>query len=150
MKNKKILLEIIIIPLCIAYLLYYPLRNYDKASFIISSIFILLTCLVFLVKYGKEVYIYEHKYNYLKIISIVFNSILIVLTVLGFFLKIKIIKILFLVFACILLLLLLGYAIVNIKPIITKEKNISQNILNAFLSLASVAIILTCGLIYIF
>ena len=63
MNNKKILLEIIVIPLCISYLIFRLLGNYNMACYVICNIFCILSALVFGIKYIREVYIYENKYK---------------------------------------------------------------------------------------
>lgn len=74
MKNKKIILEIIIIPLFISYLFYQLLDTMNDIK--ILSIIILCLCnLELFIKYIKEVKIYKDKKNIYKVIFIVFNFI---------------------------------------------------------------------------
>ena len=51
--NKKIVFETILVPLCIFYLYYMAFHNHTKASYIISSIVTIMTCIEFLVLYIK-------------------------------------------------------------------------------------------------
>lgn len=74
MKNKKIILEIIIIPLFISYLFYQLLDTMNDIK--ILCIIILCLCnLELFIKYIKEVKIYKDKKNIYKVMFIVFNFI---------------------------------------------------------------------------
>ena len=64
MKNKKIILETIIIPLCVLYLAYTLLNNHITLTKVISYITLFITSLELSIKNLKEVYVYEYKYNY--------------------------------------------------------------------------------------
>lgn len=105
--NKKIVAEIILIPFCFLYLFYVILGNHPKISFIFCSCLVIITCLEFAIKYFKEVYIYENKYNVLKVIFGIFNVLLIIITGLNLIYDIKIISVLFIIMTIILLMYLL-------------------------------------------
>ena len=65
--NKKIIFEIVLIPLCILYLYYELLHNHPTISLVFLTITIIITNIENLVKYINEVYIYESKKNILKV-----------------------------------------------------------------------------------
>ena len=142
MKNKKMLIETIIIPLCVLYLLFTLLNNHETISRVICYITVFITSMVCLVKYVKEVYIYEHKYNYLKIIFIIVNILLLISLVLAIFITNKILNIIFIVLVGILLLYLLIFGIINIIIITKNNEKLYQSIIRAFFSLLSFSIIL--------
>ena len=101
--NKKIVFETILVPLCIFYLYYMAFHNRTKASYIISSIVTIMTCIEFLVLYIKEVYVFESKSNVFKVLIIILNFILIGLIIASFFTKkvefiLLIVTIIFLIF----------------------------------------------------
>ena len=93
--NSKIIAEIILIPFCFLYLFYTLFLSNPKASFIVCNLLVVITCLEFAIKYLKEVYIYENKYNPLKIVFGIFNIILIIVAGLNITYNIKILFILF-------------------------------------------------------
>ena len=142
MKNKKMLLETIIIPLCVLYLVYTLLNNHEIASKVICYITIFITSLEFIIKNFKEVYIYEHKYNAFKIVFGIFNVILLFLMVLNIFYKINIVNILLNIGIILLLIYLLIYSIKNIIKIAKNDKKIYWCVIRAFLSLVSFSIIM--------
>ena len=148
MKNKKMLIETIIIPLCVLYLLFTLLNNYEVLSEIICYIAICITSIVCLVKYINEVYIYEHKYNYLKIIFIIVNLLLLISLVLTIFITNKMLNIIFLVLTAILLLYLLIFGIVNIIIITKNNEKLYQSIIRSFFSLLSFSIIFPSLIIF--
>ncbi len=142
--NKKIIFEIILIPCCFLYLLNTILHNHPKISFIICSCLIIITSLEFTIKYFKEVYIYEHKYNYLKIIFGIFNILFIGVTGLNLIYNLKILNILFIIFTIILLLFLLGFVIKKLVNIWNNKGFLYKNSFGAFLALiAFVTILIT-------
>ncbi len=143
MNNKKILLEIIVIPLCISYLIFRLLGNYNMACYVICNIFCILSALVFGIKYIREVYIYENKYNILKILFSIYSVLLIVILVINMFLNINIIDILYIIIISGFLLYLLSYSIFYIIKIIKNKGKLYQNIINSFLSFCSFAIIIS-------
>lgn len=145
--NKKIILEIVLIPLCVFYLIYTLLQNHPKISFIICSILVVITCIVFTVKYLKEVYIYKYKYNWFKVLISIFSIILIIVTLINLFYKLEI---LFVIMTGLLLCFLLAFSTQKIIFILKKEKNLSQNIIHSFLSLVSFMIIFSTFLINLF
>ena len=138
--NKKIIVEIVLIPLCIFYLIYILFQNNPKTSLIICSIASVITCSLLMIKYLKEVYIYQYKYNWLKILFCVFSIILIIVTIVNLLYNIKI---LFVAMVIVLLCFLLWFAIRNVILISKNKKNNSQNIIYAFLSLVSFVTILS-------
>ena len=152
MKKKeydlKLIGELIIVPLCVMSLYHMVLSSHPKANLIVFSLVTFFTCIEFIAKYVKDVYVYEHKYNVLKIIFIIFNSLLLIETILNIMLKYKFIKIIFIIFEIILLLYLLYFAIRNILNLNKKEK-FTKSAIAAFFSLLSFCIILIGIIIYL-
>lgn len=144
MKNKKMVLEIILIPLCLAYILYIVLQNYQTTSHVIGLIILFITSLEFIIKYFKEVYIYTHKYNYLKIIFGIFNIVLLLITTLNLIYNNNILNIIFMIGTIILLIYLLVFGTIKLKKVLKDEKPLSKNVLSSFLSYIALAIILIC------
>lgn len=144
MKNKKMVLEIILIPLCLAYILYMVLQNYQTTSHVIGLIILFITSLEFIIKYFKEVYIYTHKYNYLKIIFGIFNIVLLLITTLNLIYNNNILNIIFMIGTIILLIYLLVFGTIKLKKVLKDEKPLSKNVLSSFLSYIALAIILIC------
>ena len=142
MKNKKILLETIIIPMCIAYLIYTLLNNHELTSKILCYITLFITSLEFIIKNFKEVYIYEHKHNVFKMTFGIFNIILLFLMVLTIFYKTNVINLIFSAGIILLLIYLLYYSVTNLIKIAKNDKNLYRCIIRAFLSLVSFSIIL--------
>ena len=95
---KKIVIEMILIPLCTLYLCYEVLNNHPKTSFIILIIFTIITSLELAIKYLKQVYIYENKYNPLRVIFGIFNIVLIIISGLTLIYKTKLLTIIFIHF----------------------------------------------------
>ena len=138
--TKKIIFEMILISLCIFYLYYMAFDNHLKASLIISGIVNIITCIEFLVFYIKEVYVYESKSNFLKIITIILNFVLIGLIIANIFTN-KI-KIVLLVTTIIFLVFVLYFVIKNIIRIIKGKGTLYKNTFAAFFALISFMIIL--------
>lgn len=133
MNNKKIVAEIILIPLCIFYIIFMFLKS-DTIAYILFTVFSLIGVLWFAPKYLKEVYVYESKNNFLKIFISISYILLGILSILNLFMKFKIIKILLLVFSCIVFIHLLYFSIKNIKEIIKLKKEFGMNIIYSFIS----------------
>lgn len=148
MKNKKMLIETIIIPLCVLYLLFTLLNNHETISQIVCYSVVCITSIVCLVKYINEVYIYEHKYNYLKIIFIIINILLLISLVLTIFVANEILSIIFIVLVGIELLYLLIFGILNIIIITKNNEKLYQSIIRAFFSLLSFSIIFPSLIIF--
>lgn len=140
-------LEIILIPLCLAYILYIVLQNYQTTSHVIGLIILFITSLEFIIKYFKEVYIYTHKYNYLKIIFDIFNIVLLLITTLNLIYNNNILNIIFMIGTIILLIYLLVFGTIKLKKVLKDEKPLSKNVLSSFLSYIALAIILICLII---
>ena len=147
MKNKKMVLEIILIPLCLAYIIFIVLENHSTVSNVIGLITLYITALEFSIKYFKEVYIYENKYNYLKIIFGIFNIVLLLITTLNLIYKNNILNIIFMIGIIILLIYLLVFGTIKLKKVLKDEKPLSKNVLSSFLSYIALAIILICLII---
>ena len=148
MKNKKIVGEILIIPACVLYLILSLLKS-GLASGIIATFFAIITAFWFVPKYVDELYVYESKYNFLKLIYIIGNILFAVSLILNLIFKLKIFKILIIVSGVIVLIELLHYGIKNLKEVITKTKEIGINILYSFSSFALFAIIISTVIIYL-
>lgn len=134
---KKIIFEIVAIPLCIMYLYYVLLWNEPKISIAVLYIITLITCGEFVAKYFNEVYIYESKSNLLKILIIILSIVLIILLVIYIFIRTSIVKIILLVSLLLMCFYLLYFAISNIKNIIKDTKNYSKYVIASYLSLFS-------------
>lgn len=138
---KKIVFEIIIIPLSIMYLYYNLLYNHPKISIVFLYLVSTITCIEFIIKYIHEVYVYENKYNFLKVIYIIISFLIIIFILLNIFLKYNIIKKIFIVLLIIMLCHLLLFAIINIKRIIKSKGTLYKNTFAAFFSLIFFAVI---------
>ena len=142
-RNKiKIVFEIIIIPLCITYLIYTLFGNIKLANQIIFYSAIIITALTFIIKYFREVYIFEHKYNYLKILFIVLNIIMLIATILNIVLDMKMITVIFFILLGLLLLYLISLSIKNLIYISKSNDSIYKKVYGTFFSLTSVMTIL--------
>ena len=100
---KKIVVEIIIIPLCVLYLYYTLLFNSTSINKFILHTVVFITCMQFAIRYIREVYIYESKNNPFKIIFIIFNLFLGIISMVNLALKIKVINTIFIVLLIIML-----------------------------------------------
>ncbi len=74
MKNKKIILEILVIPLLLGYLFYQLLGVFNNIK-LVSVIVLCIFNIELLTKYIREVNIYKSKYNIYKVLFIIFNII---------------------------------------------------------------------------
>jgi len=146
---KKIVAEIIIIPLCILYLYYEFFYNHVQVSNVFLYLLLLFTCVEFIVKYIKEVYIYKSKYNLLKIFFVIYNFLLIIFGVLSIFLKIRVISLVFIILVIGLLCYLLYYAIRHITNIINNKGTLYNNAVSSFLPLIAFCTILMGLIIYL-
>ncbi len=139
---KKIVLEMILIPLCIIYLLYTLLLDNNKISEILCIMFTIITSLVFIIKYIKEVYIYENKYNVFKIIFSIYSIILVIISILTLILNINVLNLVFIIMIIILLIYLCLYIIKHIMDIHKNKGMFYKKIFSIFLSINSFVIIL--------
>ena len=145
MKNKltnKMLLEIIVIPLCVMYLYNMIFHSHSKANLIVFSLISIITGIELLIKYIHEVYVYESKRNIFKVIMIIFGFSLIITIVLNLFLKYQIINILFIVFEILLLIYLLYFTISNLVKMKKNKGAFHKNAIASFFSFLSFSIIL--------
>lgn len=140
--NAKIIFEIILIPLCFLYLFYTLFINHPKVSFVICLCITIITSIEFAIKYLKEVYIYENKYNPLKVIFGIFNILLIIIAGLNIIYNIKVILILFYVMISILLLYLLYFFIRNLIDVVKGKGVLYKKAFASLLSLTSFVTIL--------
>ena len=146
---KKIVFEIILIPLCMLYLLYTLLGNNPKISLMVCIIIIIITSLELSIKYSKEVYEFKNKYNILKTIFSIFNIMLIIVTGLTFLYKYMFLKIAFIIMTIILLIFLLIYSVKNIISILKEKGTLYKKALASFLGLMSfVSILITLIISY--
>ena len=146
---KKIVGEIILIPLCILYLYYTLLFNAITINKFILHAIIFITCVQFIIKYIHEVYVYESKTNPLKIVFIIFNILLSIACMLNIILKVKVIRIVFIVLVIIMLCYLLYNAITKIINIIKSKGILYKNAFSSFLSLIAFFMILMGLVIYL-
>lgn len=131
MKNKKLAAELVIVPICFAYLLLNYLNN-KLLSLIIFTLVSLILAIWIVPKYIDEIYIYKSNKNILKILLVIINAILLVISILNFIFKTKIVKILLIVFTTLVSISLLVLFIKNIKELTSKDKDFSINILHGF------------------
>ena len=110
------------------------------ALFVIYFTFI--TCLELAIKYFKEVYIFENKYNVLKVLFGIFNICLMIVCFLNIVYSFRIISILFLVMSIILLCFLIGYSIFNIICMFKNKGVFYKRAFASFISLNDFVIIL--------
>lgn len=139
---KKIVSWLILIPLCMLYLLYTLLNGHSKISFVVLVIFTFITCLELAIKYFKEVYIFQNKYNVLKVLFGIFNICLMIVCFLNIVYSFRIISILFLVMSIILLCFLIGYSIFNIICMFKNKGVFYKRAFASFISLNDFVIIL--------
>lgn len=141
--NNKIIIEVILIPFCFMYLFFNILNNHSKVSLIIGSIVLIITSLELAIKYLKEVYVYEHKYNPIKVIYGIFNIVLIIVTGLNIIYNVKLISILYLIMSIILLMSLLFLSIKNLIDIKNNKGILYKKAFSSFFYLISFMIILS-------
>ena len=146
---KKVVVETILIPLCVVYLYYMAMHNHPKVNMIFLYGITLIACFEMIIKYAHEVYVYENKYNYLKVICIIISVLLIISVFLNIFLKYKAILYTFISLLIILLIYLLLYSAKNIKKMIKQEGVLYKNTFSAFFSLIEFGIILIGIIIYL-
>ena len=139
---KRIVAWLILIPLCMLYLLYTLLNGHSKISFVVLVIFIFVTCLELAIKYFKEVYIFENKYNVLKVLFGIFNICLLIVCFLNIVYSFKIVSILFLIMCILLLCFLMGYSIFNIVCMFKDKGVFYKRAFASFVSLNDFVIIL--------
>ena len=140
--KNKIILEIILIPLCVMYLYYELLHNHPKVCLVLMICTIFFTCVELTVKYVKEVYVYNSKFNFLKILMVIFSFAIIVLSILSLILKYKIIKTVFYIMVPVLLAFLIYFIIKNFVRIKKEKGPLYKNAIAAFFSMLSFVIIL--------
>ena len=140
--NKKIVFEIIVIPICILYLYYMAFNSHPKISLAVSAVTTIITCIELIVLYIHEVYIYESKYNIFKILVTILSFLLIIFTIVNLFVKVSIIKIIYLALLVIFLIHLLYFVIKNIIRIINMKGTLYKNVFAAFFGLISFMIIM--------
>ena len=154
MKNKesnnlRIVLEIVLIPICVLYLYYTLLYNHPKISIVLLYITTLVTCIEFIVKYIKELYTYKNKYNPLRLIFVIFLFLLLITLVINIFLKVKIVKLIITISLIILLVYLLVFATSNIIKIIKNKGRLLNTASGSFFSFIAFYIILMALIIYL-
>ena len=148
MNNKKIVCEIILIPVCILYLILSFLKS-GLAAGIILTAFAIITAIWLVPKYIDELYVYKSKNNFLKLIFVTGNILLAVSLILNLIFKIKVFKILIILSSVIVGIELLYYGIKNLKEVISKKKEVGINILYSFSSFALLSIIISTIIIYL-
>ena len=146
---KKVIIETILIPLCVTYLYYMALHKYPKINIAIVYGVAVIASLEVAIKYIHEVYVYESKNNYLKIIMSIISVLLIIAVFLNIFLKYKVIFYVLLGLLTIMLCYLLYDSVKNIKKMIKKEGTLYKNTFSAFFSLIKFGIILTGIIMYL-
>ncbi len=145
---KKVVTETILIPLCVIYLYYMAVHNHPKLNIAFVYIITLITCLEIAIKNIHEVYVYESKNNYLKIILAVISVLLIIGVFINIFFHNKVILYIFMGLLIIMLSYLMFNAVINIKKMINKEGTLYKNTFSAFFSLIKLGIILIGIVIY--
>lgn len=147
--TKKIIFEIIIIPLAIMYLYYTLLYNHTKINMVFLYTVTLITCIEFIVKYIHEVYVYKNKYNFFKILYIIVSFLLIISIFLNIFLKQEIVKNTFVLLLIVMLFHLLFFAIININRIVKNKGTLYKNTFASFFSLISFVVVLMGIIIFL-
>lgn len=140
--TKKIVLEIVLIPLCIMYLYYILLNNHPKINIVILHLFTFIASGVFIKKYIQEVYVYNSKYNFLKVLYTIICLVTIAFIFLNIFLKIKWIQIVYIALLIATLIHLLFVAIKGIIGITNGKGSLYKNAFSAYFSLVSFVVIL--------
>ena len=146
---KKVIVETILIPICVIYLYYMAINNHPKINIIFLYGIIMITCLETAIKYIHEVYVYENKYNWLKVIISIISILLIIAVFLNIFLKYKVILWIFIILTILMLCYLLFYTIKCLKKMIKKEGELYKNTFGAFFSLIKFGLILIGIIIYL-
>ncbi len=148
MKNKKLALELIIVPICFAYLLLNYLNNKILALVLFTIVSIILS-VWFVPKYIDEIYVYKSRKNPLKLGIIITNIILLVLAILNFIFKAKIFKILLIIFTVLVSISLLVLFIKNIKELTSKNKDFAINILHGFFCFLFLITLISTLIVYL-
>lgn len=144
---KKIISWMVLIPLCVLYLLYTLLSGHSKISFVVLVVFVFITCLEFAIKYFKEVYIFESKYNVLKVIFGIFSICLIIISFLNIIYSFEIISIMFYVMCIIMLCFLIGFSVYNMICVFKNKGVFYKRVFSVFLCINDFVIIL-CTLLF--
>lgn len=147
--TKKIVFEIIIIPLAIMYLYYTILYNHHKISLVLLYITSLITCIEFIIKYIREVYVYKSKYNFLKVACTIMSFLILMFLILNLFLKYEIIKKILIILLIIMLCHLFIFAINSIIKIIKGTDKLYKNVVSSFFSLIAFTVIFMGIIIYL-
>ncbi len=146
---KKIVFEIIAIPLCLMYLYYVLLGNHPKMNIAVLYVVTLITCGEFFFKYVQEVYIYESKNNLLKVLVIILCILLILALVTYIFIRTEFVRISLLILLLFMSGYLLYFAVKNIISIIKDKNNFAKYVIPAYLSLASFVMMVMGSIIFL-
>ena len=148
MNNKKIVAEIILVPVCIVWLLFMVLKS-SLAAGIIFAVFALITAVWFSPKYFNDVYVYKSKGNIFKLIVAIVDILLFIVSILTLILKLKVLKIVLVVLAVISFIHLVYFFVKNLKEIMNKKKDFNINILYSFFSFLLFLILAFTLIIYL-
>lgn len=148
MKNKKLAIELIIVPVCFSYLILNYLNNKILALVLFTFTSLILS-IWFVPKYIDEIYVYESRKNPLKIVLIISNILLLVLSIINFIYKTKLVKVLLILVTIIVSLFLIKLFVKNIKELIRKDKDFSINILHGFFCFLFLLTLISTLIIYI-
>lgn len=139
--NNKIIIEIIIIPLCISYLFYLLLGNFNN-TLLISIIILSIMNLELLIKNIKEVSIYKDKNNKYKILFIIYNIISLFISFMTIYKEIN--KIYFIITLSISIIYFLINGILTLIKISKTKDKLYKLTKKALLSLFSFFINIVC------
>jgi len=140
-KNKKMILEIIIIAFFLAYLLFQLLDKNYKSINLLSSIILGLINFRLLIKYIKEVHIYKDKKNIYKVIFIIFNILSLFVCAMIIMKKLNIIYLI--IVSIITFIYLIIKSIKTLKKLSKEEKKFYNLVKEALVSLLSSFLIIT-------
>ena len=124
-------------------------HNHSKLNIACVYIVTLITCSEIAIKNIHEVYIYESKNNYLKIIFSIISILLIITVFLSIFLKHKAVLCSFIVLLIIMLGYLLYDSVKSIKKMVNQEGTLYKNTFSAFFSLIKLGIVLIGIIMYL-
>ena len=148
MNKKKMVAEVIVIPLCIVWLLFVLLKS-SVAALIIFILFSIVAAVWFSPKYFSEVYTYENKNNFWKLSIAIVDILLVIVAIVNLFLKLKALKIALIVLAILSFIHLVYFFVNNLKIIIKSKKDYGINVLYAFGSFLIFAIMVSTIIIYL-
>lgn len=141
-KYKRVLLDMLLIVLALAFLTY-EINTISSMNNIFLMIILFITCFELLIKYIKEVHIPKKKNKLIKVLFIIFLVLLMFLSIYTNVVNNNSLDIIYIIGTIILLAYLLVIIVINIKNIIKEKDKIFIYTKNLYLSSFSFILILS-------